>query len=254
MTQVEIGLLGPLRVVVDGQAIALPGERLPVLLAVLAVSADQTVPAERIATAVWGMDSGVDARTNVQSNVRRLRRLLGDSLVQTRGAGYALDVEPEAVDALRFAALLDAGRVAEALALWRGDPFDLRVGLAGPGVRGPAVGAVPRRCRTPWRGDRACRARRPVPAEGVALGATLEALRAEGRDAEGWRGTSNSGADSHPSSVWIRVLSCETCTLRCWPGSRPSRRYRGNCQLIRRRSAAERRSSRHSTRCLLDLW
>lgn len=124
MTQVEIGLLGPLRVVVDGQALALPGERLPVLLAVLALSAGQTVPAERIATAVWGVDSGVDARTNVQSNVRRLRRLLGDSVVQTHGAGYALAVSPEAVDALRFAALLDAGRVAEALTLWRGDPFD----------------------------------------------------------------------------------------------------------------------------------
>src|SRR5688500_12369781 len=102
VTQVEIGLLGPLRVVVDGQALALPGERLPVLLAVLALSAGQTVPAERIATAVWGLDSGVDARTNVQSNVRRLRRLLGDSVVQTHGAGYALAVSPEAVDALQF--------------------------------------------------------------------------------------------------------------------------------------------------------
>ncbi len=124
VTPVEIGLLGPLRVVFDGQPIALPGERLPVLLAVLALSAGQAVPAERIATAVWGVDSAVDARTNVQTSVRRLRRLLGDAAVQTRGAGYALVVAPEAVDALRFSALLDAGRVEEALALWLGDPFD----------------------------------------------------------------------------------------------------------------------------------
>jgi DNA-binding SARP family transcriptional activator len=124
VTPVEIGLLGPLRVVIDGRAVALPDGRLPVLLAVLALSAGQTVPAERIATAVWGVDSTVDARTNVQSNVRRLRRLLGDSAVRTHGAGYALVVAPEAVDALRFGALLDAGRVEEALTLWRGDPFD----------------------------------------------------------------------------------------------------------------------------------
>jgi len=124
VTPVEIGLLGPLRLVVDGHAVPVPGARLPVLLAVLALSAGQTVPAERIGTAVWGADSPVDARTNVQSNVRRLRRLLGDSTVRTDGAGYALVVKPEDVDALRFEALLDAGRGEEALELWRGDPFD----------------------------------------------------------------------------------------------------------------------------------
>ncbi|MEJ3652981.1 BTAD domain-containing putative transcriptional regulator [Actinomycetes bacterium KLBMP 9759] len=121
---IGIDVLGPLRVVVDGRVVELPGERLPVLLAVLAMSAGRPVPAERIVRAVWGPDSGVDARTNVQSTVRRRRRLLGDSAVATHGGGYALAAAPDAVDALRFAALLDAGRRADAIALWRGEPFD----------------------------------------------------------------------------------------------------------------------------------
>jgi hypothetical protein len=52
-----------------------------------------------------------------------------------RGVDYRLRVDPEQVDALRFTRLLDAAaqaadpasqraRLAAALALWRGDPFD----------------------------------------------------------------------------------------------------------------------------------
>ncbi|WP_433159416.1 BTAD domain-containing putative transcriptional regulator [Kribbella sp. CA-247076] len=185
MTPLEIGLLGPLRVVVGGEAIALPGERLPVLLAVLAMSAGEAVPAERIATAVWGLDSGVDARTNVQSNVRRLRRLLGDSAVQTRGAGYALAVAPEAVDTLRFGELLDAGRVEDALTLWRGEPFDgLRSDWLdqayGVRLRERYVDAVEQR------GDLAALVELAdrYPLRESLWARLLEALRSEGRDAE----------------------------------------------------------------------
>jgi DNA-binding SARP family transcriptional activator len=134
-TGLEVGLLGPLRVSVAGRPVELPAGRLPALLAVLALSAGRAVPVERLATAVWGEDLSVDARANVQSNVRRLRRLLGAELVATRGGGYALEVEPDRVDALRFVRLLDLAasapdpatqrdRLVEALALWRGTPFD----------------------------------------------------------------------------------------------------------------------------------
>jgi DNA-binding SARP family transcriptional activator len=134
-TRLEVGLLGPLQVSVAGRPVELPAGRLPALLAVLALSAGQTVSVERLATAVWGEDPSVDARANVQSNVRRLRRLLGAELVATRGDGYALDVEPDRVDALRFVRLLELAaaapdrasqrdRLAEALGLWRGAPFD----------------------------------------------------------------------------------------------------------------------------------
>jgi DNA-binding SARP family transcriptional activator len=134
-TDVEVGLLGPLQVSVAGRPVELPAGRLPALLAVLALSAGQPVSVDRLATAVWGEDLSVDARANVQSNVRRLRRLLGAELVATRGGGYALAVEPDQVDALRFDRLLDLAaaapdratqrdRLVAALGLWRGTPFE----------------------------------------------------------------------------------------------------------------------------------
>ncbi|MEU5876457.1 BTAD domain-containing putative transcriptional regulator [Spirillospora sp. NPDC047279] len=128
-----VELLGPLRVSVDGRPVELPAGRQRALLAVLAMSAGRTVPTGRLATAVWGTDSGGDPGSNVRTNVKRLRRALGpgaERLVEARPGGYLLAAEPDQVDALRFERLLDevatAGRarLAEALALWRGVPFD----------------------------------------------------------------------------------------------------------------------------------
>jgi DNA-binding SARP family transcriptional activator/tetratricopeptide (TPR) repeat protein len=130
-----VGLLGPLQVSVAGRPVELPAGRLRPLLAVLALSAGQTVSVDRLAIAVWGEDPPGDARANVQTNVKRLRRVLGAALVTTHGSGYALAVGPDQVDALRFERLLDeaaaAGdpsarrdRLADALGLWRGTPFD----------------------------------------------------------------------------------------------------------------------------------
>jgi len=131
----DIRLLGPLELSSDGRPVPLPTGRLPALLAVLAMSAGQTVSAERLATAVWGEELAVDVRANVQTNVKRLRRLIGAERIATRGHGYALAVDPERVDALRFERLLDAVAAADqpeiqrellddALGLWRGAPFE----------------------------------------------------------------------------------------------------------------------------------
>jgi DNA-binding SARP family transcriptional activator len=131
----QVELLGPLRVWLDGEPVELPAGRLPALLAVLAISPGQAVSVDRLATALWGEELSVDARANLQTNVRRLRRLLGAELVATRAGGYALQVEPDRVDAVRFVRLLDQAatapdraterdRLVEALALWRGTPFD----------------------------------------------------------------------------------------------------------------------------------
>jgi DNA-binding SARP family transcriptional activator/tetratricopeptide (TPR) repeat protein len=130
-----VGLLGLLQVSVNGRPVELPAGRLRALLAVLALSAGQTVSADRLATAVWGGEPPGDPRANVQTNVKRLRRVLGTELIVTRRGGYVLDVEPDQVDALRFVRLLDEAttapdpaiqrdRLVAALALWRGIPFD----------------------------------------------------------------------------------------------------------------------------------
>ncbi|MCG5215419.1 BTAD domain-containing putative transcriptional regulator [Streptosporangium soli] len=133
-----VELLGPLRVSVAGRPVELPAGRLRALLAVLAMSAGRTVSADRLATAVWGADQRGDQRANVRTNVKRLRRTLETAegeLIAARPGGYLLATEPDHVDALRFGRLLDEAaaapdlpaersRLAAALSLWRGTPFD----------------------------------------------------------------------------------------------------------------------------------
>jgi hypothetical protein len=50
----EIRVLGPLEVRDDGVAVAVGGARLRALLAVLALQANRSVSAERLAAAIWG--------------------------------------------------------------------------------------------------------------------------------------------------------------------------------------------------------
>ncbi len=131
----RIGLLGPLSVSVDGRPVVLAAARLRAVLTVLALSAGEPVSLERLAVAVWGDGLPKNARRAVQLYVTRLRRVLGRQLIRTVPAGYALVAEPDQVDAARFVRLLDAAAqaagaeaeralLAEALAMWRGEPFE----------------------------------------------------------------------------------------------------------------------------------
>jgi tetratricopeptide (TPR) repeat protein/DNA-binding SARP family transcriptional activator len=90
---------------------------------------------DRLATAVWDEELPGNARRGVQTYLTRLRGVLGAATISTVATGYLLSVDPGRVDALRFGRLLDdaAGaadpaiertRLAEALSLWRGAPFD----------------------------------------------------------------------------------------------------------------------------------
>jgi DNA-binding SARP family transcriptional activator/tetratricopeptide (TPR) repeat protein len=131
----SVRLLGPLQVTIAGRSVDVPAGRLRALVAVLALAAGQTVSVRRLASALWGEAPPADARANVQTNVKRLRRVLGAERIVTRHGGYLLDVEPDQVDALRFVRLLDEASAAHdrgterdlliaALRLWRGAPFD----------------------------------------------------------------------------------------------------------------------------------
>src|ERR1044071_10114256 len=103
----QVGLLGPLEVSLRGEAVTLPAGRLRALLAALALSAGRPVPVDRLASAVWGEEASVDTRANLQTSVRRLRRLLSADAVVTCDEGYALQVDPDRADAVRFLRLLD---------------------------------------------------------------------------------------------------------------------------------------------------
>jgi DNA-binding SARP family transcriptional activator/tetratricopeptide (TPR) repeat protein len=132
--ELTVRLLGSVEASVGGRPAAVTSDRLRSVLAVLALSAGESVSVDRLATAVWGEGQPADARSTVQLYVARLRGTLGPERIRTTPSGYLLDVEPDDVDALRFVRLLDAAagssdrateraRLAEALALWRAAPF-----------------------------------------------------------------------------------------------------------------------------------
>jgi predicted ATPase/DNA-binding SARP family transcriptional activator len=132
---VEFGILGPVQVVRDGRVLGLGGPRRRAVLALLLVAGGRVVPAERLADELWGGCPPPGAASTLRAHVSRLRTLLSpDALLVAEGGGYALTVEPEQLDAVRFERLAGAGREAleggaaaaaasrfrEALALWRG--------------------------------------------------------------------------------------------------------------------------------------
>jgi DNA-binding SARP family transcriptional activator len=130
----DVRLLGPMEVDLHGRPLALTTGRLRAVLAVLAMSAGRTVPIERLAGDIWSADLPVNERRSLQTYVTRLRRMLGSAAIDTQPAGYALTIDAEQVDALRFVRRVDeasreldptlrAALLDEAFGLWRGSPF-----------------------------------------------------------------------------------------------------------------------------------
>src|SRR6478672_9435556 len=126
----EVLLLGLVEASHDGQALPLGGAKPRALLAMLALHANTPVSADRLIEGLWGDRPPATAPKLVQVLVSQLRKQLADSDAEilTRGRGYELRVDPDAVDALRFERLLRPGEngshAREALALWRGPPLD----------------------------------------------------------------------------------------------------------------------------------
>jgi DNA-binding SARP family transcriptional activator len=136
--EVRFHLLGPFTVTVDGHALPLGGAKQRILLAHLLLNANRLVPPGQLIDTLWPREPPTSATANLQTYVWRLRRLLPDADLRTRGPGYSLHVDPGDVDAHRFTRLVaDAARaaqdgsaataltlLAEAEALWRGDPLE----------------------------------------------------------------------------------------------------------------------------------
>jgi len=129
----EIGLLGPLRVVAKGRPVTITAPRRQVLLAALALEVGQPVSATTLARYLWGNALCGDTRRAVSTVVTRLRQDLGMDVIEYTAGGYLLAVPAEVVDVHRFRSLLrDAwstdGLVRldlldRALACWRGEPL-----------------------------------------------------------------------------------------------------------------------------------
>ena len=130
----EIRLLGPVELVgADGDLIALAGNKIRGLLAVLALEARHTVTPQRLIDTLWD-EQAVNSLNVVQVLVSKLRRALADAgednVVRTQSGGYALDVVPGSIDLTRFETFVEqartsgaeqaAGLLQRALSLWRG--------------------------------------------------------------------------------------------------------------------------------------
>jgi DNA-binding SARP family transcriptional activator len=141
----EINVLGTLEVSFDGRSVV-PTARKPChLLAMLAMNVGKLVTSSSLREELWSNSAPRSAASTLQTYVLHLRKLMRDALpaeneglvrevLVTRNAGYMLQLDPEAVDAVRYARLSTAGRAAsaagdhvkaerllsEALALWQG--------------------------------------------------------------------------------------------------------------------------------------
>src|SRR4051812_34846158 len=109
----EFSVLGP----VVARHVGVPldlgrrGQRL--VLGLLLLDAGRLVAADRLVSLLWDDEPPPGARGVLQTHVSRLRRVIDPARDGTlgvrllsQGAGYRLDVDPDAVDASRFRALV----------------------------------------------------------------------------------------------------------------------------------------------------
>ncbi|GAA0936008.1 AfsR/SARP family transcriptional regulator [Nonomuraea longicatena] len=131
----RFSLLGEVRVSLGATPVPTGHARQRNVLAALLVHANHAVPVDRLIDRVWD-DPPAQARGTLYSYLSRLRRTLaaaGGVGIERRTGGYLLTVDPAAVDLHRFRDLVSragaarddaaAPLFAEALGLWRGEPF-----------------------------------------------------------------------------------------------------------------------------------
>lgn len=133
-------VLGPVAVETDaGGPLHPAGAKQRRLLAALAMHAPGPASADRLIDCLWPGDLPDDPAAALHTQVSRLRGFLRRAdpaaEIEREAGGYALRDEAESVDAHRFRTLAEAARSApsaeaalelldEALALWRGRPFE----------------------------------------------------------------------------------------------------------------------------------
>jgi predicted ATPase/DNA-binding SARP family transcriptional activator len=122
------GVLGPLLVRTDtGVPVAVPDTKVRILLMDLLANLGTPVSADRLIDDLWGARPPRNATGTLQARVSQLRSALEQAetgaraLVRHGPAGYTL--EAEGVDSTIFERYVRAGRLRDALELWRGQPY-----------------------------------------------------------------------------------------------------------------------------------
>lgn len=141
----KVRTLGPLEVEDElGRAVEVGSPKAQALFALLVIHANHVLSTDRIIDELWGEQPPSDGARNVRVYVSRLREVLEPDrakrapgrLIVTEPSGYALRIDPEDIDALRFERLVGEAReemaddpdssrktIAEALSLWRDRPL-----------------------------------------------------------------------------------------------------------------------------------
>src|SRR3954454_6116730 len=119
-------ILGNLEVVADGRVLDLGGAVQRRMLAALLLSPNRVVPVERLVEVGWDDTPPATAERQVRNRVATLRSILTrhGGFIDTVESGYRIRVDADELDSLLFEDLVGRGRLAEALGLWRGRPFD----------------------------------------------------------------------------------------------------------------------------------
>jgi DNA-binding SARP family transcriptional activator len=134
----EFGVLGAVEARIDGSPVDLGHARQRAVLGVLLVEAGRPVPVDRLVERLWGADAPQRVAGALYSYLSRLRRAVAGEPgvgIERQPGGYRLTVDPQAVDLHRFRRLVTlaragesdqtaADRFAQALGLWRGEPFE----------------------------------------------------------------------------------------------------------------------------------
>jgi predicted ATPase/DNA-binding SARP family transcriptional activator len=98
---IAVSVLDKVEIHRDGERIAVRAGKTTEVLVRLALEAGVMVRTERLIEDLWADEAIATARNTLQTKVSRLRRALGDAaLVTGTKAGYTLEVDPGAVDAL----------------------------------------------------------------------------------------------------------------------------------------------------------
>jgi len=142
--RLELGLLGPLEMSVDGALVRLGTPKQRAVLAMLLINRNTPVGVERLITAVWEGWPPSGARASIHSYVSNLRKLLSGAGIDPRKVlaaappGYRLTIPENTCDLGRFIAEKTAGvhaaaagrfeqasrHLTDALAQWRGSVLD----------------------------------------------------------------------------------------------------------------------------------
>jgi YVTN family beta-propeller protein len=134
---VEFRILGPVEAQEGERPLDLGGRKQRALLALLLLDRGEVVSTDRLIAALWPERPPPAAQKALQVYVSRLRKALGDGLLETRAGGYAILLAPDQLDSDRFERMLEEARdflatgdperaavtLRDALSLWRGSPL-----------------------------------------------------------------------------------------------------------------------------------